>query len=494
MRGSLAIVCMMLFLGSAFAQEQELNFFLEPIRYHYTTGETYVQIIIAVDGTSIQYEREQDDLFQASVGIDITISRLTDDNDTSKIYHDKYNLGLATADRIADTTLLSRRVMLRNTNEIGLSEGRYVIQAIANDNFAPKSSPIVSFSEIVVTRLPREEVGFSDIKFLAGELPYPTQLEKGSHWPDRRDFLIPLGTNNNLFNQDTLSFFVEFYNSDKLFDGNFFVRSRIMIEDRILFAYEEVQNKSPRPLNMIKEKFDISKLKSNIYTLMVELVDNKNNVKSSTSCKFFLWNSRVDSDFDAFTVTNPETDIFSNYSEDELNSYLQTLTYISSQEERNFIGVLANADQKRNYLASFWEKRRRYPTQPIEALWQGHLAALTYCNQEFKSALRKGWQTDRGRVFMKYGIPSNIERFPYEANLVPYEIWYYDRLSVQTKVKFIFYDKDLSTNEYELLHSDKYGEVNNPNWRQQLMSRGNVPGNIDFEDNTNYDTKLNPND
>ncbi|MCB0846455.1 MAG: GWxTD domain-containing protein, partial [Bacteroidetes bacterium] len=142
------------------------------------------------------------------------------------------------------------------------------------------------------------------------------------------------------------------------------------------------------------------------------------------------------------------------------------------------------------------EKRKKDPSQEVSALWNGHLLALDYVNQQYKSTFREGWQTDRGRVFLKYGIPQDVERFPAEANLIPYEIWRYNRLGAQTNVIFIFFDQDLSSNEYVLLHSTKYGEVNNPRWREQLRNKGLTPGSVDYEQfdplNNRIDSKLNP--
>ena len=37
-----------------------------------------------------------------------------------------------------------------------------------------------------------------------------------------------------------------------------------------------------------------------------------------------------------------------------------------------------------------------------------------------------GWKTDRGRIFILYGEPSEIERFPNQMDTKPYEIWHYN--------------------------------------------------------------------
>ena len=37
-----------------------------------------------------------------------------------------------------------------------------------------------------------------------------------------------------------------------------------------------------------------------------------------------------------------------------------------------------------------------------------------------------GWKTDRGRVYVLYGEPSEIEKFPNQMDQKPYEIWHYN--------------------------------------------------------------------
>lgn len=482
--------------GGTLKAQQGPGSFLEICRFNFSSGSPYVEIYVSVDGTTIGYEREEDGRFQASVKVELTISKLVE-ADTLPMDSTSYNLGLAQGDRLKDTTVLSRRVMLRNSQKLALGPGRYVAKAVFSDNLFPESPKSTNYFEFSLEQLQTNVITFSDVKWLAGELPAPDRA-KDDGWMDPRNLLIPFGTNANFINQDSIFFYIEFYNTDKVLSSNYFVRSRLMIDDRILYAYEQVQPKTPGNLRVLKEQFMIQDLRSNIYYLVVEVVDQKNNVIASTTSRFFVWNSRLEPENNLLTSNNQQASIFAKYSEAELDYYLQTLQHISTEQERAFISALTSEEQKQNYLASFWEKRKKNPEQPIQALWQGHLAALQYCNQEFKSALRDGWKTDRGRVFFKYGIPSDIERFPGEAYIPPYEVWYYDRLGMQTGVKFIFFNKDIATDEYELLHSDKYGEVNNPNWRLQLTNRGRVPGNIDFESDYNntrrYDTKLNIDD
>ena len=42
--------------------------------------------------------------------------------------------------------------------------------------------------------------------------------------------------------------------------------------------------------------------------------------------------------------------------------------------------------------------------------------------------MKDGYRTDRGRVYLIYGEPDQIDRFPSETNMKPYEVWYYNSI------------------------------------------------------------------
>ena len=79
-----------------------------------------------------------------------------------------------------------------------------------------------------------------------------------------------------------------------------------------------------------------------------------------------------------------------------------------------------------------------------------------------------GWRTDRGRVYIIYGPPDEVERYPYSENMKPYEIWHYYNL--QGGVIFVFGDRT-GFGSYELLHSTLVGEIKNEEWMYLLMQR-----------------------
>ncbi len=84
-------------------------------------------------------------------------------------------------------------------------------------------------------------------------------------------------------------------------------------------------------------------------------------------------------------------------------------------------------------------------------------------------------------MYLEYGTPNEIVDRAFEASKglndegwgsVPYQIWHYYKLNNQANKKFVFYNPNIASNDYELIHSDALGEINDPNWYQRL-SRSN---------------------
>ncbi|MDX1909437.1 MAG: GWxTD domain-containing protein [Bacteroidia bacterium] len=503
MKGKLYIIaCGLLGLisGTLTAQTREIKLYTDLCRFQDPrNGDPYVQIYVAIPGSSVNFRREADSLYDACVNVTLRLYRLLG-QDTTQVDGDVYNLHLPAEKRLRDTLGDSPSLVgLYNMHQLRLEPGRYLLSAMAMDSNAVFQSRSLAYNEFEVARIEPGQFAFSDIKWVSGEIE---SADKSDRRVSGRDDLLPLVTNSSFINKDSMIFYQELYNSDKILNERFLIRCVVYQgENRLWTTETRGQAREPRQVNAYKEKIFIGNLSSNTYYLQVEVVNGKNQPIQTYRQRFYVYNSRRDPGFDQqLLAENPEAAIFNEYTEEQLNYYLKTLTPRSTEQEQNFIKVLTTYQQKKNFLYSFFERRKDRPEQEILALWKGHLAALEYVNQQFKSSFRPGWQTDRGRIFLRYGIPSDVERFPAEPNLIPYEIWRYNRLGSQTNVIFVFYDADLATNDYPLLHSSKYGELNNPMWRSQLSinNQGRTPGGVDYErelDRTDrFNTKLDPND
>jgi GWxTD domain-containing protein len=465
------------------------------------SGDPFVQIYLAVAGQSLHFREVGDQRFQARVNISLLLQQV-DGEDTLNVDSDSYILELPDDRLLPDTTLESRsQANLLNIHQLRLEPGTYLLQAQAVDSNASTPATTLAVSEFNMESLPDHSLTFSDIKWVAGRMPGRSDRRVVG-----RDDLIPVVTNSTFFNEDTLQLYQEIYHTDAVFGeaGRFWIRCVLYQNDHRLYAYEtRPQGREVRstPINAYKEAIYIGNLSSNTYHLQVELLNDRNVPVRIYRKRFFVYNSRRDAAFEqSVALSNPETDMFNQYTEEELDYHIQTLMYDATDQEQNFVRALETYRQKKNFLFSYLDKRKdTQEGKTVQAMWNGHLWNLAYVNQHFEGSGLEGWQTDRGRVWLTYGPPNDIERYPHESNLLPYEVWRYNRIASQNNVVFIFFDPDLATNHYPLLHSTKYGEVNNPRWRDQIYSntQGDTPSTLDYEDaqrSTLPDTKLIIND
>jgi len=126
---------------------------------------------------------------------------------------------------------------------------------------------------------------------------------------------------------------------------------------------------------------------------------------------------------------------------------------------------LTEIEAKRKFLYELWKKLDSDPDTPENEFKTEYLARVKYSNEKFSSLGRKGMKTDRGRVYILYGQPDQIDRYPNSTEKKPYEIWSYN--SIEGGVYFVFGDITGFGN-YELLHSTKRGEIQNDSWEDRL--------------------------
>jgi GWxTD domain-containing protein len=132
----------------------------------------------------------------------------------------------------------------------------------------------------------------------------------------------------------------------------------------------------------------------------------------------------------------------------DLDLAIRQLRYIASGSEYNKLRQATGAEREQLFK-DFWKKRD--PTKDTEEneLMDEYYRRVEYANEKF-STNRAGWESDRGRIYILYGEPTDIERHPFEADSRPYEVWYYS--SIARRFVFVDYtgfgDYSLATPEW----------------------------------------------
>jgi GWxTD domain-containing protein len=134
--------------------------------------------------------------------------------------------------------------------------------------------------------------------------------------------------------------------------------------------------------------------------------------------------------------------------------------YIITDEERKVFLSLANDEEREQFIEQFWLRRSPDPEALTNDYKEEHYRRIAYANQHFASGI-PGWKTDRGRIYIMYGPPDEIEAHPsgghYErpseegggsTSTYPFEVWRYRYIEgVGQNVELEFVDPTM-TGEY----------------------------------------------
>jgi GWxTD domain-containing protein len=136
--------------------------------------------------------------------------------------------------------------------------------------------------------------------------------------------------------------------------------------------------------------------------------------------------------------------------------------YIITDEERKAFNNLSTDEEREQFIEQFWLRRDPTPDTQENEYKEEHYRRIAYANERFASGI-PGWKTDRGRIYIVYGPPDEIESHPsggtyerpYEegggtTSTYPFEQWRYRYIEgVGTDVIIEFVDPTM-TGEYHM--------------------------------------------
>jgi GWxTD domain-containing protein len=115
----------------------------------------------------------------------------------------------------------------------------------------------------------------------------------------------------------------------------------------------------------------------------------------------------------------------------------EDVVYIITDEERAAFKQLSNDEERDNFIEAFWQRRDPTPDTEENEYKEEHYQRIAYANEHFAAGV-PGWRTDRGRIYIVYGKPDEIESHPSggtyerpmeegggETSTFPFEQWRY---------------------------------------------------------------------
>ncbi len=85
--------------------------------------------------------------------------------------------------------------------------------------------------------------------------------------------------------------------------------------------------------------------------------------------------------------------------------------YIISPEEETAFKQLSNDEERDQFIEQFWLRRDPTPDTPENEFKEEHYRRIAYANEHFAAGI-PGWRTDRGRMYIIWGPPDEIDTHP----------------------------------------------------------------------------------
>jgi len=156
---------------------------------------------------------------------------------------------------------------------------------------------------------------------------------------------------------------------------------------------------------------------------------------------------------------------------------VEDVSWIITDEERKIFNSLKTDDEREQFIEAFWYRRDPDPDTDVNEYREEYYQRIAYANEHYTSGV-PGWKTDRGRIYIMFGKPDEIESHPsggsYDrpawegggtTSTYPFEVWWYRYIEgVGSDVEIEFVDPT-GSGEYRIARSpdEKDALLNTPN-------------------------------
>lgn len=424
----------------------------------------YVETYLTVAGNSVKYVLNENGKYQAAVNIVLLFKQ----GDQIRAFK-KYQLN---SPEVTDTTNLNFNFL--DQQRFQLENGNYTFEIQLSDR--NKEVAAVPYTQELTVDFPQDKPAFSGIELVKSYKPAETESVLTKSGYD----LVPYVFSFYPEQENEITFYSELYNMDKVIpaDQKFLVTCYLETAETgyRLNDFAFIRKETAKPVNVMLYSMNIRELASGNYQLVMEARNQSNEMVATN--RIFIQRSNPNitltlADYAGLNTANTFVDRITSI--DTLKEYIRSTWPISSGIENQFVKqYLAGSDLKllQQYFLGFWQQRDE--VNPDKA-WEAYRQEVIKVQYNFGTNHMKGYNTDRGRVYLEYG-PPNVRSTAYnEPNSYPYEIWHYYSMKNQRNKRFVFYSEDMVTSDFTLLHSDAIGEVRNPQWQVFLKNKVYAP-------------------
>ena len=358
---------------------------------------------------------------------------------------------------IKDTSQASMRSTFVSMLGIVLPFGEYALEVMVVDSLAPRRRDSLSLP--LSMRPYGTAVSISDIELCSNikqsdqknELFFKNSLEVMPN----PTLVFGVASHPMMFN------YSEIYNLDPL--KSYTVKTQILAQDGKVIKETSKQRKYGVRHAVEPGTTNVASIQSGRYRFRLILGDELGVPITQMEKTFYLYNPHIQiAQAAAASIKATE---FAGMSSGELADEFRRAQYIATDPEIRTFAQITSEEGRREFLAKFWTEVENGRLGRAPVLRMVYLQRVLAADQRFRGMNRDGWRTDRGRIYILYAEPDEIERFPTSSDSKPYEIWHY--YSIENGVEFDFVDRS-GFGDYQLVNSTKRGELRDDDWQRFL--------------------------
>lgn len=455
------------------AAPKRLSAYLSHATFNIPGNGPYLETYLEVLGNSIVYKQNASGKFQGSIQVTMIVRQDTVIKDFRKFE--------LLSPEMDDTTAVGLNFI--DQQRFSLPNGGYSLDLSIADINTDRKSIIVTYP--VLIDFPSDNFSISGVQLVNSftKTTEPNVLSKSGY-----DF-VPFVDNFFPSDKNKLTFYAEIYNPmHKEGDVEKFLVSAYIesFESKSMMnEFVRIKKETSKPVIVLLSEFDIAKLPSGNYNLVVNLRNQENKIVTENVIFFQRSNPDISSPLVDFTSVNPLNTFADRITNaDTIREYLSSMQPIATEQESMFINLqskVASLEVLKQFFLRFWQTRNE---QNPEKAWEDYRLEVRKVNVAYKTQIKKGYETDMGRIYLRYGPPNTISDIPFETagynsvgssgkreyGSVPYQIWHYYSINNnrERNRKFVFISSSLTATDYLLVHSDVQGEIQNYNWQKML--------------------------
>jgi GWxTD domain-containing protein len=130
----------------------------------------------------------------------------------------------------------------------------------------------------------------------------------------------------------------------------------------------------------------------------------------------------------------------------------EDVRWIITDDEKHSFMQLSNDEERDQFIEGFWQRRDPTPDTEENEFKEEHYRRIAYANEHFAAGI-PGWKSDRGRMYIVFGPPDEIDSHPSggnyerpmdegggETSTFPFETWryrYIEGIGQEVMIEFV---------------------------------------------------------